>query len=283
MSARIEAQIKLQSAAKKRRKIAADKRKAKSLKKSRADPKQIGPKQALPKSAAKDKADETLLETVDPELVARAAAYDAPPPQDPDIKNEDADDRAQRKGNAGISVVDVLLEAGQNADESALNVEAVENAEKRVPRKPADKAKEPATSEPRRQKAKAARKAAETESNEEMPLFEDKSKKLAKKARKSSATPVAIVDSDSDEDKNKRRFKPKEVSRIIAEFDIASLRGIAQQMTFARDGIDVNVGATSRLLNMQLILVAAELTMDKQEFKNFKAAMQSSYDDKNDQ
>ena len=113
MSARIEAQIKLQSAAKKRRKIAADKRKAKSLKKSRADPKQIGPKQALPKSAAKDKADETLLETVDPELVARAAAYDAPPPQDPDIKNEDADDRAQRKGNAGISVVDVLLEAAK--------------------------------------------------------------------------------------------------------------------------------------------------------------------------
>ena len=300
---------------------AADKRKDKSPKKRQADPPKSASKdkQAPPKSA---KDADPLLETVDSGLADRAAADDAPPPPE----NENSDLRITgRLKNAGISDGDMLMEAGGDADESALNVEAVENAGKRAQKEAAVKRAQVATARAgisdgdvlmkplndadeealnveavqnanRRElrkradqakeiaKAKDSRKRGdETESDGDVPLLKVKSKKPQKKARKSSETPVAIVDSDSEDDKKKGRFKPKELSRILAEYDIGSLRGIAQQMVLARDGIDVNVGATARLLNMQTLLVAAELTMDKQEFKNFKAAMLTSYDDKNDQ
>ena len=114
-------------------------------------------------------------------------------------------------------------------------------------------------------------------------LLTSSSKRPAKKQRKSSETP-APVDSESKDDKDtKGRFKPKEVSRILTEFDIGSLLPLAQQMLLARDGIDVNATAPARLLNMHTILQAAEQKMESRDFKSFKAALLTSYDDKNDQ
>jgi len=110
--------------------------------------------------------------------------------------------------------------------------------------------------------------------------------------RKKSDGPIA-VDSESEDEKDKNgRFKPKEVSRILAEYDIASIQPLSQQMMLSRDGIDVDTTASARLLNMHTILQAAEQKnmhtilkaaeqkMESRVFKNFKYALLNSYDDK---
>ena len=258
------------------------------------------------------KLSDPLLETVDVGLAARSAADDAADTEKADETDEtekekdatekdatekakDATEKAKdatekAKDSRGIRDEDLLLKPAEGEDEEALNVEAVLESEKRELRKrnekPKDDAKAKEDERPHRQKAKATRMPrVETESDDEKPLFKkpSKSKQPAKKKRKTSESPIA-VDSDSEEEKDKKgRFKPKEVSRILTDFDIASIRPLSQQMLLARDGIDVNATAPARLLNMHTILQAAEQKMESRDFKSFKAALLTSYDDKNDQ
>ena len=273
---------------------AADKRKEKE--KSPKKGKSNDPKLADP-----------LLETVDVGLAARSAADDAADTEkaeeteetekEKDATEKDATEKAKDATendvdpSRGIRDEDLLLKPAEGVDEEALNVEAVLESEKRELRKRNEKQKDDAKAKederPHRQKAKATRMPprVETESDDEKPLFEkpSKSKKPAKKKRKTSESPIA-VHSDSEEEKDKKgRFKLKEVSRILTDFDIASIRPLSQQMLLARDGIDVNATAPARLLNMHTILQAAEQKMESRDFKSFKAALLTSYDDKNDQ
>ena len=272
---------------------AADKRKEKE--KSPKKGKSNDPKLADP-----------LLETVDVGLAARSAADDAADTEkaeeteetekEKDATEKDATEKAKDATEKdvdpprGIRDEDLLLKPAEGEDEEALNLEAVVESEKRELRKrnetPKHDAKAKEDERPHRQKAKATRMPrVETESDDEKPLFEkpSKSKKPAKKKRKTSESPIAVV-SDSEEEKDKKgRFKLKEVSRILTDFDIASIRPLSQQMMLARDGIDVNATAPARLLNMHTILQAAEQKMESRDFKSFKAALLTSYDDKNDQ
>ena len=134
---------------------------------------------------------------------------------------------------------------------------------------------------PHRKKAIATRM---PEIDDDAPLFSKKSGSVkATKKRKKSEGPIDIETESDDEKDKKGRFKPKEVSRILAEYDVASIRQLSQQMMLSRDGIDVNTTAPARILNMHTILQAAEQKMDSRVFKNFKAALLNSVDDKNDQ
>ena len=250
--------------------------------------KRKSPKKGPNLAKSKDpKISDPLLETVDAGLVARAAADDCAHEKDADEEATERDATGKDVDpSRGIRDEDVLLKPADGIDEADLNLQAVQEAEKRELRKRKETPKEPTPPPPpQRKKAIAMRLPIDTESDDEnKPLFPKKSsKQSAKKKRKTSEGPID-VDSESEDEKDKKgRFKPKDVSRILAEFDIASIRPLSQQMLLARDGIDVNATAPARLLNMHTILQAAEQKMEGKVFKQFKSALFTSYDEKNDQ
>jgi len=127
-----------------------------------------------------------------------------------------------------------------------------------------------------------------TDSDEDEPLV-PKSKipraKLSNKKRKKSEDLIQ-PDSDSEDGKDKKgRFKTKDESQIHTDFEeeIKSIRPLSQQMMLARDGIEANSTSPARTLNLQTMLQAAEQKLEAKVYKQFKNALLTSYDNKNDQ
>jgi len=265
--------------------------KSKSPKKKSESAKESDPKPSPAKRSKNGdaEADPLLVEILDRGVSARAAAddedsqaKDAPEKHAEEIDTPENALSLRQEAPAGIRDGDVLLDAGGGVDEVSMNLAAVEEAEKRELRARKEKPKEP-TPPPQRKKAIATSKpVVDTESDDEDIKPAKKTKTPQRKRKKSEGT--IAVDSKSEDEKDKKgRFKPKEVSRILAEYDIASIRPLSQQMMLSRDGIDVNTTAPARLLNMHTILQAAEQKMEGRVFKSFKTALFNSYDDKSDQ
>ena len=257
---------------------AADKRKSPAKKKATSDP-----KESAKPSAAKKLVADPLLETVDAGVGARAAADDEK--DGSDKENDGSDKEASEKAAPEVSGLrdgDLLLKPDGNVDEAALNVEAVEHAEKR------ERSARVKAIAKRRDPVPDPKPKETTESDEDEPLV-TKSKtpraKPSNKKRKKSENPIE-VDSQSEDEKDKKgRFKTKDKSQILTEFEaeIKFIRPLSQQMMLARDGIESNATSPARLLNMQTVLQAAQQKLDEKVFKQFRTVLLTSYDNKHDQ
>ena len=261
---------------------AADKRKSPAKKRATAEPKESAKEPSDPKpSAAKKLAADPLLETVDAGVGARAAADDENE-QDKDASDKEVSEKAAPEVS-GLRDGDLLLKPDGNVDEAALNVEAVEHAEKRERSarvKAIAKRREPVPD------PKPVKETTESDEDEQLvPKSKTPRSKPSNKKRKKSEDHIQL-DSESDDGKDKKgRFKTKDQSQILIDFEAAikSIRPLSQQMMLARDGIEANATSPARPLNLQTILQAAQQKLEDKVFKQLKNALLTSYDNKNDQ
>ena len=269
---------------------AADKRKSPAKKKGTSDPKESAKQPSDPKpSAAKKLVADPLLETVDAGVGARAAADDENA-QEKDGSDKEASDKVASEVS-GLRDGDLLLKPDGDVDEAALNVEAVEHAEKRERSarvKAIAKRLDPVADPKPKPKPKPAKETTESDEDEQLvtkSLSKTPRAKPSNKKRKKSEDPIE-VDSQSEDEKDKKgRFKTKDKSQILTEFEaeIKLIRPLSQQMMLARDGIESNATSPARLLNMQTVLQAAQQKLDEKDFKQFRNALLTSYDNKHDQ
>ena len=242
-----------------------------------------GDKHASEKS--KEKENDPLLEEVGSALLARSSADDEGPKEHGGKTLADICKEIREDGGPGINEGDILMEKPGGKSDAEENVEAVKAAEQRQLRKrdhPATKSKLDTESDDDNKqlfpkKAKPASK----------PAIKKEAAKPKSESKQQDANPKSDkgkdADGDSDDDAKKSRYKRKSESQIIAEFDMGRLRPAVQQALFARDGLEIRDGSANRLLNMHTIIAAAEQVFGKQEFKNFKAAMLASSQEKADQ
>ena len=218
----------------------------------------------------------------------RAAADDAP-----------LSEIAARAG-AGLADDDNLLGAGSAADNHEdANVEAAQQAERRLEKKASENQKKASENQLRRSdKPKPRGRDVESDEDDEVPIFHqnygkkkavdkdskktvEKESKKRKRSRNESETSSAEEISDSDE-KRPSRYKPRKVSALLNDWDFDLIRPEFQRLALIRDGAEIRDGAPMRVFNMHLVLAAAAGVLPRDTFKRFKKSVMESRGDKDD-
>jgi outer membrane biosynthesis protein TonB len=182
---------------------------------------------------------------------------------------------------AGLASGDELVQ-GRPESEAEDNVQAVENAEKRLQEKEsAPKKKDAPSKRPREERRTEERKAvSDTESEDPGPQ-----KKRIPKKSKPKTEPQVVDDSDDSEDHRRAsssRHKPVTSSAIYNAYDGAILNDVRrrfQTLIYVRDGSPVKTLTIHRHLNYRLTLKAAKDTMETVLYRQFKNAMEIAYKD----
>jgi hypothetical protein len=182
---------------------------------------------------------------------------------------------------AGLASGDELIQ-GRPESDAEDNVQAVENAEKRLKKaKPAPEKKDAPSKRPREERRTEERKAvSDTESEDPGPQ-----KKHIPKKTKPKPEPQVVDDSDDSEDRRRAsssRHKPVTSSAIYNAFDGTNLNEVRrrfQTLIYVRDGSPVKTLTIHRHLNYRLTLKAAKDTMETALYKQFKNAMEIAYKD----
>ena len=189
-------------------------------------------------------------------------------------------DRALSGESAGIASGVELIQ-GRPESDAEDNVQAVENAEKRLKKaKPAPEKKDAPSKRPREDSRTEERKAVSDTEGEDLGP-----KKRVPKKSKPKTEPQVVDDSDDSEDHRRAsssRHKPVTSSAIYNAFDGAILHEVRrrfQTLIFVRDGFPVKTLTIHRHLNYKLTLKAAKDTMETVLYRQFKNAMEIAYKD----
>ena len=182
---------------------------------------------------------------------------------------------------AGLASGDELVQ-GRPESEAEDNVQAVENAEKRLQeKKSAPKKKDAPSKRPREERRTEERKAvSDTESEDPGPQ-----KKRIPKKTKPKPEPQVVDDSDDSEGPpraSSSRHKPVTSSAIYNAYDGAILNDVRrrfQTLIYVRDGSPVKTLTIHRHLNYRLTLKSAKDTMETVLYRQFKNAMEIAYKD----
>jgi hypothetical protein len=174
------------------------------------------------------------------------------------------------------------LSQGRPDSDAEDNVQAVENAEKRLrEQESAPKKKDAPSKRPREERRTEERKAvSDTESEDPGPQ-----KKRIPKKTKPKPEPQVVDDSDDSEDHRRAsssRHKPVTSSAIYNAYDGAILNDVRrrfQTLIYVRDGSPVKTLTIHRHLNYRLTLKAAKDTMETVLYRQFKNAMEIAYKD----
>jgi hypothetical protein len=189
-------------------------------------------------------------------------------------------ERALSGESAGIASGDELIQ-GRPESDAEDNVQAVENAEKRLKKaKPAPEKKDAPSKRPREDSRTEERKAVSDTEGEDLGP-----KKRVPKKSKPKTEPQVVDDSDDSEDHRRAsssRHKPVTSSAIYNAYDGAILNDVRrrfQTLIYVRDGSPVKTLTIHRHLNYRLTLKAAKDTMETVLYRQFKNAMEIAYKD----
>ena len=203
-----------------------------------------------------------------------------PPPKSPQRKTTLADDLAILAANGqeipGVNDNDTLLE-GNSGSDAENGTEAVRHAK-------ATLAKEKSKPKPRKEKP-VPRSGSDSDELETRAPTKKKQRRTngdTGKRRKSSAVAENVM--DVDEDEKSSRHVAVTNSQIYKDWSGAVLdetRREFQSLIIARDGIFIKKHSGHRMLNFNLVLLAAHKTMTSKDYRSFRDQMDRAMKDTN--
>ena len=208
------------------------------------------------------------------------SASPTPPPKSPPRKTTLADDLAILAANGqqipGMHDDDTLLQ-GNSGSDAENGAEAVRQAKAAI-------AKEKSKHKPKKDKAVPV-SGSESDEIERRAPSKKKQRRTdcdAGKRRKSSAVAEKVI--DVDEDEKSSRHVAVTNSQIYKDWSGAVLdetRREFQSLIIARDGIFIKKHSGHRILNFNLVLLAAHKAMTSKDYRSFKDQMDRAMKDTN--